>query len=228
MESFAMTEAGRERVVTRIVELPRRPGRYAIFVDGLERGVVSARTIGALGLAEERAISDRDLEVLDDACEALRVFDRAADLLAVRARSVLELRRRLMRTEAKSTHIDQALAQLVEIGALNDEAYAKAVARGKRESSGFSRRRLEKELFKRGVPRQVASEAIADTLADSAVDEFAAALDAARKRMRSLADVDATTRRRRLYGFLARRGYEPELVNRVLRAVLSDEGADAD
>ena len=217
-----------ERVVTRIVEVPRRQGRYAIFVDGHERGVVSARTIGGLGLREGRPLSERDLESLDDACEALQVFDRAADLLAVRARSVLELRRRLMRTDAKAWHIDQAIAQLVEIGALDDEAYARAVARGKREGSGFSRRRLETELYKRGVPRDVASEAISETLADSQVDEFAAAVDAAQKRLRSLRDVDAMTRRRRLYGFLARRGYEPELVNRVIRTVLSGEVVDAE
>jgi regulatory protein len=223
-----MTEPPRPVVITDITEVPRRQGRYQILVDGHGRGVVSARTIGAMGLRVGRALSESDLHALDDASEALTVFDRAADLLAVRARSALELRRRLMRTEAKAGHIDEAIQQLIEIGALNDSEYARAVARGKREGSSFSRRRLEKELYKRGVPREIASDAIADTLADSEVDEFAAALEAAKKRVRSLADVDARTRRRRLYGFLARRGYEPELVNRVLRSVLSGEGVDAE
>jgi regulatory protein len=47
----------------------------------------------------------------------------------------------------------------------------------------------------------------------------------ARKKLRVLANVDAPTRKRRLYAFLARRGYDNDDIARVLRLVLE---ADAE
>ena len=52
------------------------------------------------------------------------------------------------------------------------------------------------------------------------LDEEGAALQAARKRLKALASLDAATRRQRLYAFLARRGYESDVVRRVLAEVL--------
>jgi regulatory protein len=49
--------------------------------------------------------------------------------------------------------------------------------------------------------------------------------------VRSLAKLDPEARRRRLYAFLARRGYEGEAIRRAMRAVLdaaeAEEAAEA-
>jgi regulatory protein len=42
---------------------------------------------------------------------------------------------------------------------------------------------------------------------------------AARRKLRSLAKLDPATRRRRLYAFLARRGYDGEDIRRTMAAV---------
>jgi SOS response regulatory protein OraA/RecX len=42
-----------------------------------------------------------------------------------------------------------------------------------------------------------------------------------------LTKVDDATRRRRLYAFLARRGYDHDDISRVLQALLSEEESDA-
>jgi regulatory protein len=86
-------------------------------------------------------------------------------------------------------------------------------------------------MFKRGVARELADEAIAEVYEDEQVDEGTLVEAVARKKVRSLAKLDPEARRRRLYAFLARRGYEGEAIRRAMRAVLdaaeAEEAAEA-
>jgi regulatory protein len=94
-------------------------------------------------------------------------------------------------------------------------------------SQGASRRRLQQELFKRGVTREVADGAIAEVWSDENVDDDAAVEASARKKLRALGGLDDATRRRRLYSFLARRGHESDAIRRAMAKVLAT-GGDAD
>ncbi len=55
---------------------------------------------------------------------------------------------------------------------------------------------------------------------EEGVDEEASIERVARKKLRSLSSVDPPTRKRRLFSFLARRGYDSDAISRVLRIVL--------
>jgi regulatory protein len=68
----------------------------------------------------------------------------------------------------------------------------------------------------------VADAAIADVMADEAVDESQMAEQVARKRAISLARFDRPTQRRRLYAYLARRGYSAGDIQRAVKAALKD------
>jgi regulatory protein len=76
----------------------------------------------------------------------------------------------------------------------------------------MSRRRIAAELAKRGVERAIADVAIAEVMDDEAIDERAMVIAAAQKKLRSLAKLEPDVQRRRLYGFLARKGYPADLV----------------
>jgi len=58
---------------------------------------------------------------------------------------------------------------------------------------------------------------------DEAIDEVATATALASKRARSLQRADPKSQRRRLYSFLARRGYPPDAVMAAIATVLGDE-----
>jgi regulatory protein len=88
----------------------------------------------------------------------------------------------------------------------------------------MSRRRIQLELTRRGVAKDVSSEAIADVFEHEGVDEAAAIERVARKKLRTLAKLDLPTQKRRLYAFLARRGYDSDDISKVLRQVLGDTG----
>jgi len=102
------------------------------------------------------------------------------------------------------------------VGLINDADFARQLTRSKL-SAGASRRRVQQELFKRGVDREVADEAVAQVVEDEGIDDAASIEWVARKKWRTLETLDAPTRRRRLYGFLARRGYNADDVGRIVR-----------
>jgi regulatory protein len=87
----------------------------------------------------------------------------------------------------------------------------------------MSRRRIQQELTRRGVARDVSSEAIAEVFEDEGVDEAATIERVARKKLRTLMKLDQPTQKRRLFAFLARRGYDSDDISRVLRKVLVGE-----
>ena len=122
---------------------------------------------------------------------------------------------------ARAEHADAAVARLTEAGFLDDAEFARQVARSRVAGRGDSRRRVAQVLAQKGVAREVVDEAVAEVFEDEAVDEDALVEAQARKKLRTLGAMDAPTRRRRLWAFLARRGHDGDAIRRVLGRVLA-------
>ena len=204
-------------LVTGIVPEPRREGRLAVLVDGQSAAIVSLDDIERLNLRVGATIDPVALSEADADCA---LYDRALRLLAARSRSAAEIRRRLRRDGAVADRIERVIGALVSRGFLDDAAHARAVTRSRVRGRGTSARRIEQELRRQGVAADVATEAIGEVFADEAIDEATVALTVARKRAALLADLPAPVQRRRLYGFLARRGYSPDIVRAAVEAAL--------
>lgn len=151
-------------------------------------------------------------------------YDRALDMLEARARGVAELRRLLIKKGEPVEDVDAAIERLRAAGVLDDANFARQLTRSKALGAGLSRRRIQQELSKRGVAREISDEAITEVFEDEGVDEEASIERVARKKLRMLTKVDDATRKRRLYAFLARRGYGSDEIQRVLKVVLDDSG----
>jgi regulatory protein len=153
-------------------------------------------------------------------------YERALDMLEARARSIADLRRGLMRKGEPRVDVDAAIERLREAGLLDDANFARQLARSKALNAGHSRRRIGQELAKHGVERSVADAAIADVFDEESVDETVSIDRVAHKKARSLGALDPTVRQRRLYAFLARRGYGSDAIAAAIRRVLGNETDD--
>ena len=216
----------RPGVLTGLVPAARRPGRWEVSVDGQAVGAVSLDLVERLGLRVGLALDAVEAERLADGLAEVAIYDRALGMLAARGRSSRELRQRLLRVGAGTVAVDAALARLRDAGLLDDARYARQVARSRVATRGDSRRRVSQVLAKAGVERGTADEAIADVFEEEAIDEAALVEDAARKRVRTLGELDPAVRRRRLYGYLARRGHEAGIIRAVVDRVLAGDGLD--
>jgi regulatory protein len=127
----------------------------------------------------------------------------------------------LIRKGEPAELVDVAIERLVRAGFLDDASFARQFTRSKAVGAGLSRRRVQQELARRGVARAIADVAIAEVFDEERVDESDNLERVARKKMKSLASLDATVQRRRLYSFLARRGYDSDDIARTVRNVMS-------
>jgi len=141
-------------------------------------------------------------------------------MLAARGRASADLRRILIRKGEPVDRVAIAIERLERAGFVDDASFARQFTRSKAVGAGLSRRRVQQELAKRGVARDVSDEAIETVFVEEGVDEEASIERVARKKLRSLSSVDDATRKRRLYSFLARRGYDSDAISRVLRILL--------
>ena len=211
--------------ITGIVPSARKPGRFDLLVEGRHEATVSLETVERLSLAAGCVYDEPRRAALQREAAVLATYDRALNMLALRARSSRELRRQLVRKGEPAEYVDLAIDRLLAAGFLDDASFARQFARSRAVGAGMSRRRIQQELARRGVAREVGDGAIEDVFAEEALDERAVVEQAARKKLRSLTNVDSQTRDRRLYAFLARRGYDLDDIRRAIGAVAGAEVA---
>ena len=147
------------------------------------------------------------------------VYEQALTLLEYRARTVDELRRKLRQKGAPADEIEEVLERLLDQKLLDDADFAKQFARGKLGNSGTSRHRIAQELSRKGIKREAAATAIDEVTEEEGIDPLVAAQRVARKKWKTLASLDDVTRKRRLYAFLARRGFNPDEIRELMSAV---------
>lgn len=146
--------------------------------------------------------------------------NRALAMLAARDHSRKELGDKLARKEHEPETIDLLLDRLAASGLLDDEAFARAFARAKRESRALGKSALGMELRKKGVSGEIIEEVLAG-IDDE--DEIVAARALVLKKAPSSRGLERDTRMRRLVGMLARRGYRSSLAYAVVSEVLDHE-----
>jgi len=210
-------------LVTSITAAPRRTGRFDVLVDGLVAATLSLEAIERLQLSVGAIVDERLSAALAREASIVATYDRALNMIALRARASTELRRLLIRKGEAPEFVDAAIERLSRAGFLDDASFAKQFARSKAVGAGLSRRRVQQELVRRGVARDVAEAAIAEVFDEEHVDEQGTLERVARKKMKSLERLDVVVQRRRLYAYLARRGYDSDDISRTLRKVISPE-----
>jgi regulatory protein len=207
--------------VTEIVEHPRRPGRYLLTLSDERAFTVSVGLLADLGATRKGILLGTEaLAKLESEAAILRVMDRALNSISRARRTRRELERRLGRTRpgvepTEPSTIAIALDRLTESGILSDENVARAEA-SSRLRRGDAPRRVAMILQHKGITRGDAADAVAQAVEEDSIDESEQCLRVADKRMRSLAKLDPVVARRRLMGFLMRRGYGSDAVRGAL------------
>ena len=157
--------------------------------------------------------------------------EAALRLLSYLARSVRELRDRLLRKQHDPARVDRTLAALREAGILDDAAYSEMHAREAVHLRPRGSRRMIAELRQKGVSETVAHEAVGRVMVQEETPELDLALRAAEGWFRR-AGTDARARlcgrgertdvervRRRFWGYMSRRGFGPDAVRAALDGI---------
>ena len=147
-------------------------------------------------------------------------YNYALNLLSARPYAIKALHRKLIQKEYTTADADDVIRRLVDNGLLNDEKFAEQYARSKMLSTGASKRRLTQDLYRKGIKGDVAAAAIGNVIADEEIDTAALIEQVARKKLTQLGDLEPLVLRRRLFGFLARRGYDVDEIKAVVARLI--------
>jgi regulatory protein len=143
--------------------------------------------------------------------------DRALRLLGVRWRSRDELRRRLVGAGFDPDEVDVALEDLERVGLVDDERFAREVARHHARGRLSGNRAIRSALRQKGVDGQAVEEALRE-----AGSEEDRAKELATARIRRMTAIGPEAASRRLYGLLLRRGFSPGVAHEACRIALRD------
>ena len=160
------------------------------------------------GLRPGLELGEEALEKLREACAYWAVRRKAAALAAERAMSAGELRRKLTQKGADPEHARRAADWLLDLGVLDEKAYAAMVVRHY-AAKGYGRKRAEAELRRRELPRETWEEAL-EELPDSGEQ-----LDELVRRRLGEGPMDRAGLNK-LAGSLMRRGYSWEEVRNAI------------
>jgi len=136
--------------------------------------------------------------------------------LAARPYASRALHRKLIQKKYSAADADDVIRRLLDNGLLNDERFAEQYARSKMLSTGASKRRLTQDLYRKGIKGDVATNAIANVIDQDEIDPAAVIERVARKKLAQLGNLEPAVLRRRLFAFLARRGYDVDEIKRIV------------
>ena len=202
-----------------ITGVRERLGTARIFVDGEFWAEIDAGVAAERGLREGVALNIEELDAARVAGERALAMARALNFLGYRARSDKEVRDRLRRYGYREETIEEVVGRLKELGYLDDEDFARLVAREK--ARRYGPRKVSADLRKSGVEAELAQSVVEEEFGTrSEIDEARSA--AARRYNRGGSDAEA----RRVYGFLVRRGYSAEVAAVVSREYREATGTE--
>ena len=118
--------------------------------------------------------------------------------------------------------VDSVVERLTGQGYLDDSSFAGQWRASRESHNPKSSWVVQRELESRGVERSVASEAVLDM--DDDENAYAAGAKAARR----LAKLDRTVFKRRLWGYLNRRGFSSAVTRRTVERLLEEADQSAD
>jgi regulatory protein len=146
-----------------------------------------------------------------------RIFQRAVKLLAAKARSIAELRERLLEGRgADDEVVETVITRLREYGYLDDEHFAVSYASLRVKQRPVGRRRLERDLTMKKIDRSVAGEALEKVYTETPEEDL---IDRAiEKRIRLRGRPTSRAEAKSLFDHLLRQGFPFEMVSEKVRA----------
>lgn len=166
--------------------------------------------------AKPREESDETPREINPEKARPKTFDRAVNLLTYKARSIRELRERLLEKDWTNEQIvDEVIEKLKHYGYLNDEVFAKNLAASKLRQKPMGKRLLEQKLSLKKLDKETVANAMEKAFEETPETEL---IDLAiAKRLRLKGKPATREDAKKFYDYLLRQGFSYDLVSSKMR-----------
>ncbi len=197
------------RIITGIEQQKKNPYRVNIYLDGqFAFGLYKAV---AFHLKVGDVLDEKDIQALGQEDTTEEAYQKALKLLNYRPRTEHEMRSRLEGYGFSKPIVDSVIATLLEKNYLNDQQFADAWIENRTTFRPRGKRLLRMELMKKHVNEEEIQTALA-----ALPEEGQLVREAAKKYCSRLKGLDERIFKKRLYGFLVRRGFSYDDIKPVL------------
>lgn len=139
-------------------------------------------------------------------------------LLRSRPRSESEMRGRLKLKRYDESTIEAVIQSLKKVDQIDDVNFANFWVESRMHVNPVGDIILRRELKNKGVPEAIIEGALRDKAQN--YDEYRVALDVAERRLKRISGPDRPKAAKKLYDLLLRRGFEYEIVKRVIGEII--------
>ena len=208
----------RSGIISAIEPQARHPDRVNVYIGGEFAFGLSASVALDRRIQVGQDLSEQESRALLEAEAANKATEAALRLVSYRARSELELRQRLARRGFPPAAVDAAITRMHGWNYLDDHEFARQFVESRESHRPRSSRMMKRELASKGIDPGTAERVVEA----AQIDDYAVALELARKWVPRIRREDSDTQRRRLTGYLQRRGFSWDVVRRVLDETLAN------
>lgn len=206
--------------ITKVEKQKNNDNRYSIYLDDEFAFGVHKDILIKYELLKGKEIEDDFINEVIKAKEQSKANNYALKLLSYRSKTSKEILKKMREKGYDQVTINNSVGFLEKLGYVNDRQYALNFVREKVNIQKLGRKRLEFELFKKGIDQDIVNDVISELVDTN--EEYRRALEIGLKKLNSsYKNDDKQAQYRKLGGYLQRKGYNYDVVKKVLDELIT-------
>lgn len=203
----------------KITHIKKKGGRrnlYSVFIDGKFAFSTTSDRLDTLNLRVGKSLNRLELKEILKLEEKEQALQYAFLLLSYRQRTESEIFKRLKKKNFSVEVAEYVVKKLHRIKYLDDLAFSRSWIENRLRKSPRSNSLLYLELIQKGVRQGTARKALKEAFGGSDIDEGKLAWESIEKKIPRYRNLERDKAKRRIYSFLARRGYSEDAIRSVI------------
>lgn len=206
--------------ITKIEIQKRNKERVNLFLDGEYAFSISAELVYKEGLKVNSEINKEKIKSIAESENYIKCKESALRIIERNFKTEKEVKDKLKLKGYDDDSIENSIRFLKEYNFVNDEAYTKAFINDKLKTMGSQK--IKYSLIQKGIANEVIEEELADLNKEN---EKRVALNIAKKKLSNIKNKENDKYKisGKLYRFLMSKGYESDIINDIVKEVMSLE-----
>lgn len=172
-----------------------------------------------------KQLTQEQINEIKSSSELIFAKEIAYKFLSSRPRTQKEVEERLRRKGVDENIISRVIEEIKNYGFINDLEYARSFVFDRVRSKTLGKSALKHALLAKGISNEVIEQVLSER--DNAVDEFEIAFALANQKLKQIKSSkkkkkDKNEQKKKIYEFLARRGFDWDVINSVIRRIFDD------
>ena len=201
------------------LERKGRKKHHVVCLDGDPSLTITEETYLKFGLSVGQILTETEQHEIENGDGVIRAREATLRLLNTRMRSRKELAQRLSQKDYSDEVIKQVLDVLSRAGVVDDDQFARAWVNDRLRLRPAGMVLLRRELRSKGISDEIITRILNEHEGD---DETERAWMLLAKRKARYAGIDPQVARRRMMGFLARRGFDGQTMYTVVKRMFEE------